>query len=62
MDNVSCDDQLCSVKYVPNVQIVARDLPVGVRLNQFYPTALKGIVVRMGGLVGGGKKFVEQKL
>ena len=35
VNNVSCVDQLCSVKHVPNVQTVAKDLPVGARLNQF---------------------------
>ena len=35
VNNVSCIDQLCSVKNTPNVQTVAQDLPVGARLHQF---------------------------
>ena len=38
MNNVSCVDQLCSVKHVPNVQTVVKDLTVGARLNQFGET------------------------
>ena len=36
--NVSYVDQLCSVKHVPNVQTVVKDLPVRARLNQFWET------------------------
>ena len=38
VNNVSCVDQLCSVKHLQNVQTVAQDLPVGARLNQFWET------------------------
>ena len=38
VNNVSCVDQLCSVKHVPNVQTVVKDLPVGARLNKFLET------------------------
>ena len=38
MNIVSCVDQLCSVKHVPNVQTVVKDLPAGARLNQFWKT------------------------
>ena len=31
MKNVSCVDQLCSVKHVPNFQTVSQDLPVGAK-------------------------------
>ena len=36
--NVSCVDQLCSVKHVPNVPNGTQNLPVGARLNQFWET------------------------
>ena len=35
VNNVSCVDQLCSLKLAPNVPNAAQNLPVGVRLNQF---------------------------
>ena len=35
VNNVSCVDQLCSVKLALNVPDVAQNLPVGARLNQF---------------------------
>ena len=38
VNNVSCVDQLCSVKLAPNVPKVAQNLPVGARLNQFWET------------------------
>ena len=38
VNNVFCVDQLCSVKLAPNVQNVEQNLPVGVRLNQFWKT------------------------
>ena len=38
VNNISCVSQLCSVKHVPNFQTVAKDLPVGARLNQFWET------------------------
>ena len=38
VNNVSCVDQLCSVKHVSNVQTVVKDLHVGARLNQFWET------------------------
>ena len=38
MNNVSFVDHLCSVKHVPNVQTVVKDLPVGAGLNQFGET------------------------
>ena len=33
VNNVSYVDHLCSVKHVPNVQTVAKDLPVGPDIN-----------------------------
>ena len=38
VNNVSCVDQLCSVKGSPNALNVAQNLPVGARLNQFWKT------------------------
>ena len=38
MNNVSCVDQLCSVKLAQNVPLVVQDLTVGPRLNQFWET------------------------
>ena len=37
VNNVSCVDELCSVKTAPNVPLV-QNLPVGARLNQFWET------------------------
>ena len=36
MNDVSCVDQMSSVKNVTNVPTVVQDLPVGARLNQFW--------------------------
>ena len=39
MNNVSCVDQLCSVKLARNVpNVFVQNLPVGARLNQFWET------------------------
>ena len=38
VNNVSCLDQLCSVKLAPNVLNVVQNLPVGSRLSQFWET------------------------
>ena len=38
VNNVSCVDQLCSVKLAPNVPLVVQNLPVGARLSQFWKT------------------------
>ena len=35
VNNVSCVDQLCSVKLAPNIPNVAQNLPVMAKLNQF---------------------------
>ena len=38
VNNVSCVDQLCSIKLVPNIPNVAQNLPVGARLKQVWET------------------------
>ena len=38
VNNVSCVDQFCSVKLVPNVPNFAQNQPIGTRLNQFWET------------------------
>ena len=50
VNNVSCVDQLCSVKLAQNVPLIVQNLTIGARINQFWDTSE---------ILGAGPKVIQ---